>query len=142
MKKIILAIILILLAVNLFAPLNDASAFSLMEKINSSCIKRGDCTVCDGLMILFNAARFIFISMSGIALIMMLWAGSGLIMNWGSAETITQNKKIILHTLLAILIILLAWTLVNAVFLFLAGDITENKFWTSGGKWWVAPKCN
>ncbi|MFH1890473.1 MAG: hypothetical protein ABIJ91_02830 [Candidatus Kuenenbacteria bacterium] len=150
MSKIFIFTILFLMIFGLLLPVGKVEAFSLVDGI-SKCVSTGNCTVCDMLQVLYNVAKFIFISMSGIALIMILWAGIGLIMNWGMAEGIAANKKIILHTLLAVAIILLAWTLVNALIFFLAGadnkgnlnvyknpDFKES-LWT--GSWWVGPKC-
>ena len=112
---------------------NKAMAFSLVDRLNPVCREGGDCSVCDMLTILYQVAKFVFMSMSGIALILILWAGIGLIFNWGSAESVAQNKKIILHTLLAIVIILLAWTLVNALAVGFLGWKNVN--------WWKGPSC-
>lgn len=131
-KKILLFIVFMALAMAILLPVESAMAFSLMDKVIPACKDSGDCSVCDILTVLYQVAKFIFMSVSGIAMIMFLWAGSGLIMNWGSAESVAQNKKLILHTLLAIVIILLSWTLVNALGLFLG--------WNNGS-WWQGPSC-
>ena len=143
-----------LLLGGLLLPLVPISAFSLMDSIGLECKAKGDCTVCDALMIVYNVGKFIFISMSGVALVLIVWGGVGLIMNWGSAEMITANKKLILHSLLGVVIILLAWTLVNAMIIFFAEkddkgkpqiykqEETKDQIGLWGGKWWQGPSCN
>ena len=157
-KQKFIILVLFLVAVGTLGPalINDAQALSLMEGVSESCwsqkegkgIDMGDCTVCDVLRVFFNGARFIFLSMSGIALIMIIWAAIGLIMNWGSAEAVGKNKKLIMHTLLGILIVMLSWTLVNAIGWFFLGATStglqesgqEQKVWEKG--WWTGPTCD
>lgn len=147
-KKYSKIIILFILLVIIFIPIISANAFSLTDGIDS-CKATGNCSVCDVLRVLYNVGRFIFMSMSGIALIMILWFAIGLIMNWGIAEEIAKAKKGILHTILALVIIILAWTLVNAIGWGFLGAQT-NPFWKKGNetatgqavwKWWEGPEC-
>lgn len=120
----------------------QAKAFSMVEGLSSACMNSGNCTICDFLRVFHNFGRFIFVSMSGIALLYILWNAIGMILNWGVPEKIAGAKKGITNTLLAVLIILLAWTLVNAIgFAFLRADVTNRDFWSSG-QWWVGPDCN
>jgi len=148
MKEYSKIIILFILLAIIFIPIVGVNAFSLTDGIDS-CKATGNCSVCDVLRVLYNVGRFIFVSMSGIALIMVLWFSIGLIFNWGIAEKIAEAKKGLMHTLLALVIILLAWTLVNAIgwgFLRAQGK----PFWKEGDKaaagqttwkWWEGPEC-
>lgn len=74
-----------------------------------------NCTLCNALQVFTNVARFIFASLGGVAAIFFLWGGIGLIFNWGSAESVQQNKKVITGTLIGVLVVLLAWMLVNII---------------------------
>jgi len=87
--------------------------------------------------------------MSGVVLIMIIWAAVGLILNWGNAEAVGRNKKLIMHTLLGVVIILMSWTLVNAIGWFFLGANSaglqdpkekQQQVWEKG--WWVGPVCN
>ena len=113
-------------------------AISLMDGVSPGCKESGNCTVCDIMRVIYNVGRFIFMSMAGVALILLLWAAIGLIFNWGNAEMIAQNKKIIFHTFLAILIILAAYILVNMLLTVLSGGTlgADLKTWSQG------PVCN
>jgi len=82
--------------------------------------------------------------MAAIALLLFLWGAIGLIFNFGSAELVAANRKIIFHTLFSLVIILAAWMLVNALISILAnvepGGVFNETFWTTG-EWWVGPSC-
>src|SRR3989338_8193238 len=136
MKKLFLFFILLFLLAGFLLPVTDAQAIYLLENISPGCSGRGDCTFCDILRVIHNVGRFIFVSMAGIAFILFMRAGIGLIFNWGSAERIAANKKLIFHTLLAIVIILAAYTIVNMLLQLLTGQTQ-----LSGKAWWQGPTC-
>src|SRR3989338_145666 len=62
--------------------LKTKSAWNLMYGVSDSCFCCGDCNICDFLSIFTQAARLILMSVGGVALIMLLWSGIGLIFNW------------------------------------------------------------
>jgi len=139
MKKLFLFFILLFLLAGFLLPVADAHAFSLMEGVGGGCTGSGNCTFCDILRVIHNVGRFIFTSTAGIAFILFMWAGAGLIFNWGSTEMVAANKKLIFHTLLAIVIILAAYTIVNLIInLFLHVDPAT---WFINGEWWQGPTC-
>lgn len=149
MKKILLILILLLIIGGIFLPVHNSAAatINLMNGVRPECWTegegggRGDCNVCDGLRVVYNVGKFVFVSMTAIALIMILWAGIGLIFNWGSTEAIVANKKLILHTLLAVLIILAAYALVDVLMvIYLGADLSNTEFWSSG-VWYKGPDC-
>lgn len=147
-KNFFIVLILFLTVVGFLVPA-DAQAFSLMGGVNGSCWSEGgespgNCSICDVLRVVFNVGKFIFASMAAIALLMFLWGAIGLIFNGGNMETVAQSKKIILHTLLAVVIIMIAWLAVNTLISILAdvepGGIFSQTFWKTG-QWWVGPSC-
>lgn len=124
-------------------------AISLMEGVSSGCWQSGgggsgNCSVCDILVVIYNVGRFIFLSMAGVALIMFLFGAIGLILNMGNPELVARNKKLILNTLLAVIIIITAFTLVNAVIYVFSGkdpgDKLDQTFWKSE-VWYIGPTC-
>ena len=141
MKKLFLFFILLFLLAGFLMPVADAHAFSLMEEVGRGCIDSGNCTFCDILRVIHNVGRFIFISMAGVAFILFMWAGTGLIFNWGSTETIAANKKLIFHTLLAIVIILAAYTLVNILLHVLSDTPLTTEYTFNRKAWWQGPTC-
>ena len=149
MKKFFLILILSLSIVGFLLPTADVQAFSLMDGVSSDCWSRsgnspGNCDVCDILRVVYNVGRLVFMSMAAIALALLLWAAIGLIFNWGSAELIARNKKLIFHTFLAILIIMIAYTLVNTTIFVLTGTPPGSDFiWQGqdGRSWWQGPTC-
>ena len=82
MPNFFLVAFLCLLLAGLLLPLVPVEAFDLMSRVGLECKSRGNCTVCDALMVFYNVGKFVFISMSGVALVMIIWGGIGLIMNW------------------------------------------------------------
>jgi len=137
MKNLIL-IIIVLFIFGLGLMAHPARALDLMGGVHEYCITSGDCTVCDLLKVLFNVAKLVFMSMAGVAMVLLIWAGIGLIMNWGSAESVSKSKKLITNTLLGIVIIMLAWTLVNSLIFFFYGN--QGYSW-QGRNWWTGPEC-
>ena len=136
MKKLFLFFILLFLLAGFLMPVADAHAFSLMEGVGGGCTGSGNCTFCDILRVIHNVGKFIFASTAGIAFILFIWAGVGLIFNLGNTEMIAANKKLIFHTLLAIVIILAAYTIVNMLLQVLTGQTQ-----LSGKAWWQGPTC-
>jgi hypothetical protein len=140
-KQLIVAFVFVIM-LGMFLPMTNVDGITLMDNVNDRCKKVGDCTLCDVMMVIYNVGRFIFISIAGVSLILLLWAGIGLIMNWGNAESIAANKKIIFHTFLAIVIILAAWTLVNLLIKFYFK--VDAGFWFDKEHWYRGPtsdKC-
>lgn len=134
-------------------PSVHAAEISLIQGLSPGCTGSGDCTICDFLQVFHNLARFVFVSAAGVALLMFLWGASCLIFNWGTMEQVAAGKKTILHTLVAVVIILAAWSLVNVLIYFMAvnnptnfkakiltSDAKGNKFFNEGF-WWKGPQC-
>lgn len=136
MKKIFLVIIL--LAV-IFLPLKYTHAFSLLDNIDMGCLERGDCTPCDGLQVLFNFAKFIFMSTAALTLLFGLWQASSMVMNWGNAEAVKVAKGKLMNTLLAVLIILASYLLVGTFINLFSGGTFKSHF--NNGEWWKGPTC-
>ena len=144
MKKFLPVIVLLFVLASLLVPASQADAFSLMDGVGRACKSSGDCTVCDIIRVVYNVGRFIFLSMSGVALIFLTFAAIRLIFNWGHAESIASAKRMIFHTLIAIGIILIAWTLVNATIYALRGELpgTDLSEPWSAKNWWQGPTCS
>ena len=142
MKRTILILILILISVGILMPVIDTqAAMHIFNKqdFSSECRNNGDCNFCDMMRVFYNIGEFIFSIMIGIAMILFLWGSIGLIINWGNAEMIAANKKLMVNTIIGVVIILLAWILVDAL-LFLALDVDKNVF-IEKGMWYKGPKC-
>ncbi len=147
-KKITILFLLLLITVGLFWPLAPSqAAINLMSGVSPKChgpSSTGDCTVCDMLVVLFNVAKMVFMFMSAIALIMLLVAGVGLILNMGNMESVASNKRIIVNTVIAVGIIMVAWTLVNFTIYALLGkqpgQKLDKQFWSTE-YWYKGPSC-
>jgi len=139
MKKLFLFFILLFLLAGFLLPVADAHAFSLMEGVGGGCTGSGNCTFCDILRVIHNVGKFVFLSTAGIAMIMFIIGGLMLIFNMGNAEAVTKSKQLILHTFIAVVIILAAYTIVNLIInLFLHVDPAT---WFINGEWWQGPTC-
>ncbi len=148
MHKIFILILILIISSGLFWPLaNSQAAMNLMQGVSDKCHgpkSTGDCTLCDMLVVAHNVAKLIFVTMSAIALIILLIAGVGLILNMGNMQTVAQNKKMIANTVIAVVIILLAWTIVNLSIYTLVGKQPGQKldktFW-SKEFWYQGFEC-
>ena len=139
MNKLFLFFILLFLLAGFLLPVADAHAFSLMEGVGGGCTGSGNCTFCDILRVIHNVGKFVFLSTAGIAMIMFIIGGLMLIFNMGNAEAVTKSKQLILHTFIAVVIILAAYTIVNLIInLFLHVDPAT---WFINGEWWQGPTC-
>lgn len=147
-KGILIISVLAIVAVGVsWAP--AVRAYSLMDGVSGACTGSGDCSFCDALRVVYNIGKIVFTSMVGVALILILWNATGLILNFGIAEKVAAAKKALFNTLLAILIIMLSWTLVDAIgWVFLGANLSpfreahtsKTSRWADY-KWYEGPTC-
>lgn len=150
MKKLFLFFILLFLLAGFLLPAAEVQAGPktyLMQGVSPTCWTEGgtgtgDCSFCDVLRVIYNVGKLVFGAMAGVAMILFLWAGTGLIFNMGNPEVIARNKKLILHTLIAIVIILTAYTLVNLSLHVLTGKALNQPVKLDSRVWTQGPKCN
>ncbi|MFH1187258.1 MAG: pilin [bacterium] len=93
-----------------------------------SCRTNGNCSLCDFLTLATNISRWILSVMGGLAMVYFIWFGIGFIMSFGNAEKVAENKKGVIGAVIGILIIMVAWTLVNFIFV----SFVQNPDVTSG----------
>lgn len=148
MRRLFILVLILIVSASIFWPMTySQAAMNLMQGVSVKCYgpdSSGDCTLCDMLVVVHNVAKLIFVTMSAIALIMLLVAGIGLILNMGNMQTVATNKRIIANTVIAVVIIMVAWTIVNFTIYTLLGkqpgtELNE-PFWSSGF-WYKGPSC-
>jgi hypothetical protein len=120
-----------------------ASAFSLEQgvvgNLSKQCGELGNCTWCDfvGLMVVLQ--KTILSLFGGLALIMLVWGGQGIISAAGNQEKIGHAKGIITATLFGVVIVLAGYFLVNVIVGILItppGQPLNTKLF--GSSWWEA----
>lgn len=80
-----------------------------------TCVNTGNCTLCDFLQVFVNAAD-ILVGLSGaFAVVMFVYGGIVMITAYGAESRIKWGKDILIATTIGILIVLLAWFLVNII---------------------------
>lgn len=94
---------------------------ALTPLVPESCQTGGDCGVCQFFEATYNFVQILFGLMGGTALVLFVWGGFGMITSAGSAEKVTANRKLMMSTIVGIMIMLLAWTAVNAIIVMLTG---------------------
>jgi len=93
-------------------------------------------SVCDFIQVGINITRIILGMMGAIALILFIWGGQMLIVAGGNPEKIQAAKKLLINTIFGIIIILLAWSLVNFGIALLTGaKLTEGTAKIFGKAW-------
>ncbi len=143
-KKILSKIIFLFLVVVLLSPTIVLAAPTILDP-TSDCMKSGNCDLCD-LIDLFVRASDVILYLSGaFAVIMFVFGGMVMITAYGTESRIQWGKSILNATVVGIIIVLLAWTLVNAVMLSIYGNTGGNFSNYAGNKigdWGVCAKTN
>ena len=134
-------IILALLLVVLVLPsMVGAQTFDIKKGIvgNISCAADGSCGFCDWIDLFVILQKVILSLFGGLALIMMIWAGQGLITAGGNETKISESKKLIGTTILGVVIVLAGYFLVNVligILLTPSGTTTGLKTILNGSAW-------
>lgn len=132
MKKKIISIIIILIFICLIG-INFAQAISLVPE---ECAEKyaSNCSLCSFIELFINAADIILGLAGTLALVMFIFGGFVMITAYGKASRVQWGKDILIATVIGILIILLAWTLVNLIILSLYGGTDLGVFTRITGK--------
>ena len=83
------------------------------------CQKFGNCTICDFFKLFANIAKWILGTIGALSLFWVIYGGFDILTSAGSATKVDGGKKKIMGAIIGMLIVLAAWTLVNAIILFL-----------------------
>jgi hypothetical protein len=114
----------------LLAPQISFASEGLLGGLSSSCLKEGDCTLCDMVRVFSNVARAIMGLTGGVALFFFVLGGFRMIASQGNKEEIEKGKTLLKQTFFAILIILSAWQLTRVFIIVLVtptGDAKRTK---------------
>ncbi len=90
---------------------------------NLSCIASGDCGWCDFIDLMVVLQKVILSLFGGLAIIMLVWGGQGLIMSGGSSEKVAASKKLITSTLFGVLIVLAGYALITLLIAVLTNPV-------------------
>ncbi|MDO8669465.1 MAG: hypothetical protein Q7K65_04185 [Candidatus Buchananbacteria bacterium] len=131
--KIKKVLILPLIILFLFLSVQVASAVSLIgEDLANRCASKEGCGLCDFIG-LFVTGADILVGLSGtFAILMFVYGGLVLITAYGNDSRITWGKNILTATIIGILIVFFAWTLVNVIIGALFGHPNFEWFNTNG----------
>lgn len=99
----------------------------IVGNLSAACQDRGDCTMCDFVNLFVVLQKVILSLFAGLALIMLIWGGQGMILAAGNQEKFTAGRKLITSTLFGVLIILAAYFLVAILYGLLATPADEKK---------------
>jgi len=127
-KKLFFALLIIFLG--LFPFLSKALT------VLPPCTASGNCGICDFLDTFMNIIRWVITFIGGAALLLMVWHGFGWITSFGNEEAIKKSRLGLLHTVLAIVIILAAWQIVNMVVVLLVSPAGTAKQTIFGRNWY------
>jgi hypothetical protein len=108
----------------------------LMSNVSCQCIDNGNCTTGDFLSVLFNIGDWLFSISSIVALLALVIGGLFLLISSGNAERVDRGKRIVRGALLGLVVILLAWVLVNLIIMAFTGSSDGTIF---GGRKWFSP---
>ena len=97
----------------------DRGLFQGTSKICWAC---GDCTLCDFLGIANTVARLLMGLIGAVAFVAFVYGGISFIIAAGNAERVAKAKKVLINAVIGIVIVLLAWEIVNLTIGILAGQ--------------------
>lgn len=107
-----------------------------LQNVSDKCYVCGDCTLCDMIAVFVGVANIILASLGGIALIVFLWGAFTLVMSGGKPEAIKEGKAAIRSTIVGLLIVLLAWQVINSVmYVFLSKTTTREPVGNMATTW-------
>lgn len=137
-KKIIALMLIVLTGYFLLAPVVLAA-----NLIPAACVgdqKSQTCGLCEFIQLFINGADII-VGLSGtVSIVFIIYGGFWMLTAYGNQQRYQHGKDAIVATVIGILIVLFAWTLVNLVILSLYGGNT-GLFQTFAGHAWNGP-CN
>lgn len=124
MRKHYVLIALLILLFGGFFLANTAWAFDIKQGIvgnlSASCRVNGNCTWCDFVDLFVVLQRVILSLFGGLALIMIIWGGTGIMTSAGNTQKVAEGKKLIVSTLLGVVIVLAGYFLIIVTVLVLA----------------------
>jgi hypothetical protein len=119
----------------------------IVGNLGEQCREYGNCTWCDFIGLFIILQKVILSLFGGLALVMIIWGGQGMMMSAGNQEKFTEGKKLVTSTLFGVFIILAGYLLINILVAILSnpasGNLSDDKkpkpslLTTS---WWQA-KC-
>lgn len=116
MKKLFPAILIVILFLFLL-PLIPAHALEVIP----DCAKEGAGDICCALKMAHNVARWILGAVGAFALLFFVYGGYVWISSAGAAERVKRGKSVMANTVIGIVVVILAWTIVNFIITSLAG---------------------
>ena len=140
MKKIVRIITLLALT----APtVVSAASFSLIdEEVLGTCLTEGNCNLCHFIALLVHGSDLL-ISLSGIlSVLIIVAAGLWMITSYGDSDRYQTGKKMITAVVIGLLIVMIAWTLVNTVLMSLYGGTLSDSYAriTGQSSWNICPE--
>ena len=127
--KFIIPIFTLLMLLSL--PLTANAGLTLIPE-SMGCIKNGSCGLCDILFLVSNFAKLLLGFIGTIALVFFVIGGFMWITSAGSAEKVKKGQSLLANTLIGIVIVILAWFIVNFIITSIAGKpqiINSNTAW-------------
>lgn len=89
--------------------------------LSDYCMGCGECTQCDVFQVISNIISFVFSIAGALAVFFIVNAGFSFAMARGNQEAITKAKSALAAVVIGVIIILIAWALVNTVLSFWLG---------------------
>lgn len=112
----------------------------VLKYISSECFSMGKCTLSDFLLVFKGLADLMLSVLGAIALLFFIIGGVIWLTSGGSSGQIEKGKKILSGTVIGIIIVLGAWTLVNFIIVgLMPKEARKTFFGTEEGPWWKIP---
>lgn len=110
---------------------SDSNPGGLMIGITCTCALKGNCTIKDFSIVLFNIGRWIVGISASIALAFIVFGGGIMITAGGNTARIEQGKNMLRGSIMGLAVILLSWVAVNFIVIAFtgSGSLFGNEQW-------------
>lgn len=142
MKKALI-IFACLIVLGLALPVDAAFDLSkgIVGNLPESCRLEGNCSFCDFIDLFVILQKVILSLFGGLALIMIVWGGTGIITAAGNSQKVAEAKKLIISTLFGVLIVLVGYFLISVLVAILVTPAGQAPKLELFGKDWTKAFC-
>lgn len=128
--KLGFGIFILLATITTFLPI-PAQAQAALPDLLPACAATGACRVCDIVNIFITLGRWLIAGAAGLALLVIVFAGSNIVTSAGNSEKVGAAKKQIVGAVLGLGLVLIAFQLVSFIIFALTTPAAQQNFTTS-----------
>ncbi len=131
LSKINLLLVSGLVALALWLPQAGTARAAALPDLLPACVETGACRICDIVNVFVTLGRWLIAGAAGLALLVIVFAGTNIVTSAGNADKVGAAKKQIVGAVLGLGLVLVAFQLVAFIIFVLSTPAAEQNFDTS-----------